>query len=127
MRRNIGKTYIKKEKKWNLIITLITIAVVAVVIAVIELLPGSAPELGYSDMNGVGRSFMYPFVFLDSNSNLYLMKEDCTVTAIDDAVAAPVHDSVNDQIYYLRNNILMSIRLSLTSESPCARTLQASA
>lgn len=106
MRRNIGKTYIKKEKKWNLIITLITIAVVAVVIAVIELLPGSAPELGYSDMNGVGRSFMYPFVFLDSNSNLYLMKEDCTVTAIDDAVAAPVHDSVNDQIYYLRNNVL---------------------
>ena len=48
MRRNIGKTYIKKEKKWNLIITLITIAVVAVVIAVIELLPGGAPELGYS-------------------------------------------------------------------------------
>lgn len=55
MRRK--KQYIKKEKKWNVIFTLITIVIVMIVIAIIELLPGRVPELGYSDMNGVGRSF----------------------------------------------------------------------
>ena len=62
MHRNNGKKYIKKEKKWNVIITLLTIVIVMVVIAVIELLPSRVPELGYSDMNGVGRTFLYPFV-----------------------------------------------------------------
>lgn len=101
MHRNNGKKYIKKEKKWNVIITLLTIVIVMVVIAVIELLPSRVPELGYSDMNGVGRSFLYPFVFFDAKNNLYLMQEDQSVTVIDDNVSAPLHDSANGKIYYL--------------------------
>ena len=76
MTRKIGKTYIKKEKKLSFLITLITLVVVGMVIAVIELLPGDVPELGYSEQNGLGRSFMYPFVFTDGHDQLFIMKED---------------------------------------------------
>lgn len=115
MHRNIGKTYIIKEKKWNVIFTLITIVIVMIVIAILELLPGRVPELGYSDMNGVGRSFLYPFVFLDGQNNLYLMQEDNAVVNIDDNVTNPVHDSANGKIYYIKNNILYEYSLKSNS------------
>ena len=115
MHRNNGKKYIKKEKKWNVIITLLTIVIVMVVIAVIELLPSRVPELGYSDMNGVGRSFLYPFVFFDAKNNLYLMQEDQSVTVIDDNVSAPLHDSANGKLYYLKSNVLYEYSLKSNS------------
>ena len=73
MGRKVGKTYIKKEKKWGILITFITLVIVGIVIAVIELLPSDVPELGYSEQNGLGRSFMYPFVFTDGQAQLYVM------------------------------------------------------
>lgn len=106
MRRSVGKIYIKKEKKWNVICTLVVLCIMAVVIAILELIPGGSPELGYSDMNGMGRSFLYPFVFTDSRNDLYILKDDMSVTAIDDGVTSPLHDPGNDQIYYVKNRTL---------------------
>lgn len=106
MRRSVGKTYIKKERKWNIICTLAVLCIMAVVIAILELLPGGSPELGYSDMNGIGRSFMYPFVFTNAGNDLYILKDDMSVTAIDDGVSLPLHDPVNDEVYYVKNSVL---------------------
>lgn len=111
------KTYIKKEKKWNFVITLITIVVVMVIIAIIELMPSRAPELGSSEMNGVGRAFMFPFVFKDDKSNLYVMYENNDVKIIDDATADSLHDSVNGKIYYIKNNALYEYSIKSDSRS----------
>ena len=70
MGRKAGKTYIKKEKKWSIIITLITLVIAGLVVAVIELLPNNVSELGYTEQNGLGRAFMYPFVFTDGHEQL---------------------------------------------------------
>ena len=53
MGRKVGKTYIKKEKKWGILITFITLVIVGIVIAVIELLPSDVAELGHSEQNGL--------------------------------------------------------------------------
>mgnify|MGYP003482972682 CR=1 FL=1 len=94
MTRKIGKTYIKKEKKFSFIITLIALVVVGMVIAVIELLPGDVPELGYSEQNGLGRSFMYPFVFTDDKNQLFIMKEDNSVVTVDNNVSYSLNGMV---------------------------------
>jgi hypothetical protein len=104
--RKIGKTYIKKEKKLSFLITLITLVVVGMVIAVIELLPGDVPELGYSEQNGLGRSFMYPFVFTDGHDQLFIMKEDNSVVTVDNNVSYSLHDSAYEKVYYIRNTMI---------------------
>ena len=106
MTRKIGKTYIKKEKKLSFLITLITLVVVGMVIAVIELLPGDVPELGYSEQNGLGRSFMYPFVFTDGHDQLFIMKEDNSVVTVDNNVSYSLHDSAYEKVYYIRNTMI---------------------
>ncbi len=111
MRRNIGKPYIKKDRKVNLVLTLITIVVVLMITAVIELLPNRVPELGYSELNGVGRSFLFPFVFQDDKNNLYLLDESRNVTAIDDSAEGAVHDSENGKVYYTKQNVLYEYTL----------------
>ncbi len=111
MHHGVGKTYIKRERKWNIICTLAVLLVMAVVIGIFELLPGDSPELGYSEMNGLGRSFMYPFVFTDSRDDLYVMKDDMSVTAVDDSVSSPVYDILNDDVYYIKDNSLYEYSL----------------
>lgn len=111
MAQKIGKTYITKGKKTGFLIMLITLVVMGIVIAVIELLPSNVPELGYSEQNGLGRSFMYPFVFTDSQSQLYVLKEDNNVSAIDNNVSYSLHDSSHNRIYYVRENNLYEYSL----------------
>lgn len=106
MGRKVGKTYIKKEKKWGILITFITLVIVGIVIAVIELLPSDVPELGYSEQNGLGRSFMYPFVFTDGQAQLYVMQEDNKVVTIDNNTSGVLHDSTYGKVYYIRNTML---------------------
>lgn len=106
MAHKIGKTYIKKERKLSFIITLLTLVIVGVVIAVIELLPSDIPELGYSEQNGLGRSFMYPFVFTDGQNQLFVLKEDNSVVTVDNNVSYSIHDSKHEKIYYIRNTMI---------------------
>lgn len=112
MGRKAGKTYIKKEKKWSILITLITLVIVGIVIAVIELLPSDVPELGYSEQNGLGRSFMFPFVFTDSQGQLSVMQEDNKVVTIDNNTVCVLHDSSYGKIYYIRNTVLYEYSIS---------------
>lgn len=106
MKRTVGKTYIRRERKWNFIITAAVLVAVAVTVAIVELLPWNAHELGYSDLNGVGRTFLYPFTFTDAQNNLYLLNEKNKVLSIDSSVSEPIHDSENNKIYYIKNNTL---------------------
>ena len=106
MGRKVGKTYIKKEKKWSILITLITLVFVGIFIAVIELLPSDVPELGYSEQNGLGRSFMYPFVYTDGQEQLYVMQENNKVVTVDNNTSCVLHDSSYNKIYYIRNTML---------------------
>ncbi len=106
MRLKPGKTYIKKERKIGFIIAFVIVFAVMMTVVVIELLPWGVPELGYTEQNGIGRSFMYPFVFTDSINDLYIMDENSNVRMIDNNAESVVHDSADDRIYYLKNNIL---------------------
>ncbi len=111
MAQKIGKTYIKKGRKAGFLIMLTTLIVIGIVIAVIQLLPGNVPEIGYSEQNGLGRSFMYPFVFTDSQSQLYVLKEDNSVVPVDNNVSYSLHDSSHDRIYYVSENNLYEYSL----------------
>ena len=111
MTQKIGKTYIKKGRKTGFLIMLITLIVIGIVIAVIELLPSNVPELGYSEQNGLGRSFMYPFVFTDAQSQLYVLEENNTVVPVDNNVSYSLHDSSHDRIYYVSENSLYEYAL----------------
>ncbi|MBO5148190.1 MAG: hypothetical protein J6C24_05965 [Clostridia bacterium] len=106
MGHKAGKTYIKKEKKWSIIITLITLVVAGLVVAVIELLPNNVSELGYTEQNGLGRAFMYPFVFTDGHEQLYVMNDKKEVVAVDNNISEALHDSYYGKVYYVRNTML---------------------
>ena len=106
MGHKAGKTYIKKEKKWSIIITLITLVVAGLVIAVIELLPNNVSELGYTEQNDLGRAFMYPFVFTDGHEQLYVMNDKKEVVAVDNNISEALHDSYYGKVYYVRNTML---------------------
>lgn len=111
MARKIGKTYIKKGRKIGFIIMFVALIVTGIVITVIGLLPSNVPELGYSDQNGLGRSFMFPFVFTDNQAQLFVLKEDKTVVPVDNNVSYSLHDSSHESIYYIRETKLYEYSL----------------
>lgn len=111
MSHKIGKTYIKKGKKISFVIMLIALVIAGVIITVIELLPSSVPELGYSEQNGLGRSFMYPFVFTDNQAQLFALKDNNAVVTVDNNVSRSLHDSAHEIIYYTRENKLYEYSL----------------
>ena len=106
MRLKPGKTYIKKERKVSFIIAVITMVVVVLTLVVIELLPSDLPELGYTMQNGLGRSFLYPFVYTDSKNDLYILNSDNKVNMIDNNTVSAIHDSSYNTVYYLKDNVL---------------------
>lgn len=106
MRLKPGKTYIKKERTYSFLVTIISLLIVGVIIATISLLPGRSSQLGYSEQNGVGRSFMYPFVYTDVNNSLYILDDENIVRMIDNDTSKAVHDSTNRLVYYVKNGEL---------------------
>lgn len=122
MRLKPGKTYIKKERKTGFIIMAVAVIVAMLIVVIIELLPSDIPELGYTQQNGLGRSFMYPFVYTDSQNDLYVLNSDNSVNMVDNNTQAAVHDSTHNTIYYLKDATLFEYdiknndRISLCSD-----------
>lgn len=106
------KTYVTRDKKRNAIIAFCVVFVVFVIIAILELMPGNETDLTQDDDMGVSRAQMFPFVFTDSNSDLYVLNEKYNVLPVDDSVTQAVHDTSRGNVYYLRNNQLFEYDIS---------------
>ena len=100
------KTYVTRDRKRNAVIAFCIVLTVFILISVIELLPGNIPDLSQADDTGVGRAFIFPFVFTDSNNNLFVISEKKEVLPVDDTVSNVIHDITTGKVFYLRENIL---------------------
>lgn len=109
------KTYITRDKKRNAIIAFCVVFVVFVVISILELMPGNVTDMTQDDDMGVSRVQMFPFIFTDSNSDLYIINESYDVTPVDDSVGQAVHDTTNGLVYYLRENQLFEYDITANS------------
>ena len=109
------KTYITRDKKRNAIIAFCVVFVVFVVISLLELMPGNVTDMTQDDDMGVSRVQMFPFIFTDSNSDLYIINEEYEVTPVDDSVGQAVHDTSNALVYYLRESQLFEYDITTNS------------
>jgi hypothetical protein len=100
------KVYIQNESKGYAIALMTVFILVLVIVAILSLLPGRSPKIGDVDKNGVARSFLFPFVFIDEHKTLFILNDDLDVTEIDDNAHSAVHDVKKNKVYYIRENTL---------------------
>lgn len=101
------KAFVKRDVRGYIIFFAVMIFVAAVVVCVLMLLPGKNPTLRSSSDSGLGRSFVFPFVFTDERNSLYIVKnQDDTALAVDDSVRDAVHIASKGVVYYVRDGVL---------------------
>ncbi|MBR5280567.1 MAG: hypothetical protein IKU26_06355 [Clostridia bacterium] len=101
------KGFVAKDRRGNLVFFVTVCLVAMIVVAILSLLPGRLVHTGGLDNSGVGRLEMFPFVFTNEEGLLYVVRDNTmAVSEIDDSVSQCVSDSLTDQIYYIRNDIL---------------------
>ena len=107
------KVFVKRDVRGYIVFFAVMIFVAAVVVCVLALLPGRNPTLrGVSD-SGLGRSFVFPFVFTDERNSLYLVKSQGeTAIPVDDSVRDVLHVASKGVVYYVRDNVLYCYEIS---------------
>ena len=107
------KLTVKRDVRSYILFFGIMIFVAAVVVCVLMLLPKKNPNAGKGTDNGIARSFMFPFVFTDERSNLYVLRSgDDTPAEIDDSVEEAVHVAGSGTVLYLREKELFEYDIS---------------
>ena len=107
------KVFVKRDIRGYIIFFAVMIFVAAVVVCVLMLLPGRNPSLRGESDSGIGRSFMFPFVFTDEKNSLYTVKsQGDEALAIDDSVRDAVHIASKGVVYYVRSNTLYCYEIS---------------
>jgi hypothetical protein len=112
-RKSGKKLTVKRDVRSYILFFGIMIFVAAVVVCVLMLLPKKNPNAGNGTDNGIARSFMFPFVFTDERSNLYVLKSgDAAPDEIDDSVEEAVHVAGSGTVMYLREKELFEYDIS---------------
>ncbi|MBO7407285.1 MAG: hypothetical protein J6V14_06600 [Clostridia bacterium] len=101
------KAFVKRDIRGYIIFFAVMIFVAAVVVCVLMLLPGRNPSLRAGSESGLGRSFVFPFVFADEKSSLYVIKnQNEAALPVDDSVRDALHIASKGVVYYVRENTL---------------------
>lgn len=109
-RRNI---FVRRDLKGYIRFFAAMLIVAVIVICILVLLPKKNPRVRNTGDNGLGRSFMFPFVFTDERDNLYVLEgADKEPAAIDDSVTDVVHVTASNTVLYVRESELYEYELS---------------
>ncbi len=104
---------VKRDIKGYILFFAAMLIVAVIVICILTLLPKKNPRLKTDGDNGLGRSFVYPFVFLDKNDNLFILENNSALpAAIDDTVSDAVHVTGTGTVLYTRQSDLYEYGIS---------------
>ncbi len=117
------KVYIQNESKGHAIALMTVFILVLVIVAILSLMPGRSPKVGDVDKNGVARSFLFPFVFVDDNKTLFILNDSLDVTEIDDNAHSAVHDVKKNKVYYIRDNTLYEYNIKKNTRVALAQEI----
>ena len=110
---NKKRVYIRRDVKGYILFFAAMLIVAVIVICILTLLPKKHPKVRSDGDNGLGRSFMYPFVFTDEKNSLYVLKDAASdAAAIDDTVSDAVHVTGAGTVLYVRENELYEYEIS---------------
>ena len=113
--------FVKRDIKGYVRFFAAMLIVAVIVVCIFTLLPKKNPRLRSDGDNGLGRSFMYPFVFTDEKSGLYVLGgSDKTALPIDDTVSDAVHVTGTGSVLYVRDNELYEYDISAERRRPLA-------
>lgn len=105
MKNSNGKAYISRNIKGTVITVCAVLFAVGVLVCVFALLQTGRTVRKRSGNSGLGRYPMFPFYYTDSGS-LYVVKDASSgVQEADDSVEKCVTVSLENSVYYLRENI----------------------
>ncbi len=101
------KGFVQRNLRGNIIMFVSILLVASIVVGILTLVTGRSNTSDQNSDRGVGREFMFPFVFTDENQTLRVLPdESLKVYEIDDSVTQSVHDAENHVVYYVRAGIL---------------------
>lgn len=113
--------FVKRDIKGYVRFFAAMLIVAVIVVCIFTLLPKKNPRLRSDGDNGLGRSFMYPFVFTDEKNGLYVLGgSDKTALPIDDTVSDAVHVTGTGSVLYVRDNELYEYDISAERRRPLA-------
>ncbi len=101
------KGFIQRDRRRNIVLLLVIVLIAAIAVAILSLLSKQYTRYRDTEDHGMGRAFMFPFVFTDSEGILRIIPNgSMKVLEIDDTVTTCVHDAKQDLVYYIRENCL---------------------
>ena len=101
------KGFIQRDHRGSIVLLLTIVFVAVITLSILSLLSNKRTHYRDSGDNGLGRNFIFPFVYTDSDGTLRIIPdESLCVVDIDDTVTTCIHDGKQSLVYYIRENTL---------------------